>query len=192
MVLGDLVTLMSELEQKAYIKGSAGDSNSPVQTSGHSDVGSLWNPAASAALADIADWAGYLARTLVTQHPDRVVIAPDSDPRVVLATVARWYGRWFSGYPGLGGDLLAAAQDHRHEALRALQVSPVRRVGIRNAFCREHLEDTEYGATYCMGQLVATLRPEEDARPSQILCTLNPSHVQLPRDRWIEYAGLGV
>lgn len=206
LVLGDMVTLMRELELKAFTKGKFGDTNDPVQTSGHTDVGALWNPAVSHVLAEITDWAQFLARTIIKDyhlpedyiHVDehgtstttyRITLREDDDPRAILAAIARWYSRWISGYPGLGAAALDDANTHRRTALRALQVSPVRRVGIRNAFCLEHLEDSPVGQLYCMAPLVATLRPEDEGRPSEILCSANPSHVQIPRQRWMEYSG---
>lgn len=221
-VLGDLVTLARELEA-AQVRRPAPSAGGAVQTSGVSDVGSFWNPAASAVLNEIADWAGFLGRVVVREYqlPDprsrtfthkTVSWTPDGTrveqawdvtdvervthgfagtepPRTLLAIAAKHYGRWLTSYPALGPALLEDAITFRMQAVRALDITPVRRLRVAGYTCGHVIEDTEWGQLLCGAALSAILRPEDGNRPSQILCSTDPfGHPQLPRDQWMEFA----
>lgn len=224
MILGDLVTIAEQLEQAVIKKPTAG-TGERVKTSTVPDVGSFWNPEASAILYDLNDWARFLARVIVREHPlpeptvkewprtdvawvdgERVVtewnevtvtththqVTGDDEPRLILATTALHYARWFTGYPALGPDVLREAIDLRRAGLRALDIQPVKRLRVRNHVCDHIIEYAEWGALTCGAPLSAIIRPEDGGRPSEILCSAQPrTHKQLPRDQWMEYVRRG-
>jgi hypothetical protein len=204
-----------------------------VSTSGHGDVGGLWNPAAAAAIAELTDWTGFLVRTIVRDQPvpepeetreafiaatsvpvwdekgrrydkpltlparrreyHRVVevatythgIATATHPRTQLQTIAKWHARWLSSYPGLGPALVDDVLHFREMVTNAINAVGVRRIEVRDQYCQQLLEETEVGPMLCNGPLVGVIRPQDDNRPSEIICSTNPSHRRIPVEEWI-------
>lgn len=221
-VLGDLVGLWTDLEA-ARVKYPKPLTNDRVSSSGGQDAGVFWNPHVAKVLYELADWTGFLVRTVLAEEPlpapevrhwprtqvrwdaagerhteafvqTQIIehshgLTLDDPPRVALAGLASWHHRWLSEHPVLGAALLDDALTHRRVALAALDTSPVRRLLVRGHSCRQAVADLDFGGTLlCDAPLFAILRDESDRSPSAILCSANPSHPQLPRDRWMEYA----
>ena len=221
-VLGDLVGLWTDLEA-ARVRRSAPRTNDRVSSSAVSDAGVLWNPHVARVLYELADWTGFLVRTILREEPLPAPVVRewprtrvwqdaigerhsesylqvqtldhthgltlDDPPRVALAGIASWHARWLSEYPALGAALLQDALNHRRVALAALDTPPVRRLLVRGYSCQEPVEVLDFGGTLiCDAPLFAIIRDETDRTPTAILCSANPAHPQLPKDRWMEYA----
>ena len=85
------------LQHSVVKRPTSGGRSEKVSTSGHGDVGGLWNPLAVSAIAEITDWAGFVTRTIIRDRP----LPPPKDVRVthIAATsAARWdeMGRRYS------------------------------------------------------------------------------------------------
>ena len=130
---------------------------------------------------------------VVHREPVRQVVehthglGEDMEPRLQLARIATHHAGWLSAYPFVGPYLLADALQHRDLAIRALSAEAVKRVQLQHGHCREYLEDGDYGPLICGAPLYAILRPGDHGKPSEILCSTNPRHTQLPRPLWPAY-----
>ena len=119
----------------------------------------------------------------------------DSDTvRQQLVAIAKHHAHWLSAYPFVGPFLLADAIKHRRLGMQAIDAPSVKKVELQRSHCREYIGDTAAGPMVCGAPLYAILRqadedgtPMAGMEPSQILCSANPRHQQLPRDRWREY-----
>jgi hypothetical protein len=200
LLLGDLVGqpgrpgLMQELERSLIRKaGSLPDGEAGVRSSTVRDVGDLWNPAVAAVLYEVRDWAGFLVRVVLRERElalgEWAGLQPHADTKLSLEVIRRHHARWLALYPTLGPAVLVDAIAHRAAALRALQADPVRRVGIRDAFCQVEVGQDDFGIVYeCHGRLVGIIRdPKEDPAPSTILCETNPAH-RIDRSQWMAHA----
>lgn len=203
-VLLDLVSSWTDLEAALYRKPASGPTNDRVQTSTIADLSQSWNPYVTEVMAQIADWTGFLVRTIVRERPrpdDAQAEDPDArrlsihsrgadasaNPRLFLAMIAKHEALWLSSYPNLGSFLLQDAIDFRTEILGALNSSPVRRVGLKNSVCGEVVVDNEYGAFECRAPMVGILR--DDGRPSTIVCSVHPRvHARYTREQWMEWS----
>ncbi len=188
--LGDLAHMWPDLEHALYRKKAGGKPNSRVHTSGVSDLSQSWNPHVTEVMAQIADWAGFLVRVVLSERPlppTQVLdtdsgrtwlerahgIRTDMSTHLQLATLARHHARWLSGYPFLGPHLLADAYALRMDAIRAIDSDPVFRVGVKEAVCGEVIDQvTNTITTICAATMVAILRA--DGRPSVIVCSAHP------------------
>lgn len=204
-ILKDLVSLWDSLDS-SVIKAPVSGRGDKVASSGIADVASLWNPSVSAVLAELDDWTRFLVRTINRDRPlptpyfavDRAGTAilhesshglQDRKPRTALAMIARWHARWLSGYPSLGPSLLEDALRHRRAAGRALKASPVVRIHLKgDARCQHVIEENRWGVIVCDAPLVGILRDPSSSAPSEIVCSSNPSHEQISRAEWMDYA----
>ena len=114
-------------------------------------------------------------------------LAVDDDPTLQLAAVQRHHAHWLSAYPFVGPYLLRDALLHRRNALKALDAEAVKQVQLQNGYCHEYIEDGPFGPLVCGAKLYAILRPGDDGKPSEVLCSTNPRHQQIPRDQWMEF-----
>ncbi len=186
-----LQTIMSEwpLLTRSVLRTASREERERVQTSNVGDVGAMWNPMAAEAIAEIKDWTAYLVRTILRERPvpegHSHGLTRDTETRLALAAIARHHAYWLSSYPTMGPSWYGDALELRQLMTRSLQVSPSRRITI-NARCNEIVEETDYGPIYCDGQLYGILR-NEGPKPTQILCSLNPTHViTKPAAGWME------
>jgi hypothetical protein len=196
-ILNDIVDGWSTLAG-AVVKRPTQQYKERVQTSGVSDGASLWNPAATLVMVDIADWVGFLARTIIREHPlpparehsrhggrgepSPFALDPDASTPLTLAVIARWHYRWLSHYPGLGESVFRDALLYRDAGVRALNVDAVKPARIKDAYCQREVENSNWGPILCMGQLVAIMTDE--GTPAKIICTNHPDH-EVPRSEWI-------
>jgi hypothetical protein len=204
-VLNDLVRLWGTLEE-SLIRRPNGQKNDRVQTSDVGDVSSMWNPAVAAVLYELNDWTKFLVRTILGERPvpDQYFTTDEQGTttttyshglsifvpgRQALAGIAKWHGRWLSGYPSLGPALLDDALAHRRASLRALDTAPVVRVHLKgpSVRCAHVIEESEWGEVICEAPLVGIIREPDSKLPSAILCTANPGHPQLSRDQWMDH-----
>jgi hypothetical protein len=202
-VLADLVSLWPVLEGALYRKTAAGEENQRVQTSNVLDLAQSWNPHVSEVMAELADWTGFVVRTVFYERPlPFPTVQEDEDgfrisihsrgltlhtkTRDALAALALHDAHWLSSYPLLGPSLLVDAQDLRLTAIRAIDSQPVKRVGISGAICGHVVDDAGFGPVSCMSTMVAILSEDVHARPSVIVCSTHPkSHRQFTRDEWM-------
>lgn len=189
-VLADLDSLIRDLEQAAYTRPKTGGDSSGTRgaTGGTpADVGTAWNPHAAAVLAEVGGWATYLVRILTLEYPDPIGITVQDSTRTKLRTIATWYSSWLSRYPLIGHVLLEDAIRHRRNGVRALQSEVVRRVTLAKATCQHVIDEHPvYGSMVCGAPLYGVLRPKDEGRPSEVLCSTNPNHPQLPRTSWVD------
>lgn len=185
-VLADLVNLYPDLVGAVYVRTSVKDANERVSGGGGvTDVGASWNPHAATVLAELTDWTSYLVRMLNREHPSRVPLREDADVRNNLQAIARWYAGWWSRYPFVGPYILADALQHRKLGMGAMNAMPVRRVTLSNGRCEFFVEDDPiYGPIICGAPLYGIVRAEDHPSPSEVVCSTNPRHTQLARERW--------
>jgi hypothetical protein len=184
-----IVEMWGSLQAAILRSTSGGDASGVRASSGPTDTtSSLWNPAATLVRRDITDWAGFLHRTIAAERGDldwsSWEYAEDEDPRTTLATVIRWHARWLSHHPALGFDVVDDAARFVFGVHRALQSTPVTRITLAGHRCQEVMRETSYGPILCEGQLVGVLREAADDRPSEILCSNNPTH-RIPASEWV-------
>jgi hypothetical protein len=184
-VLADLVHYWKPLHQAVVRRPQRDYRQDRVPSSEPRDAGSLWNPAATAAIVAVTDWSAYLVRTLWREAPFEPAIDETTPTDIALATMARWHSRWFTHYPTLGPAWLNDALQLRTFAMKAMDAPGVKRIELRGQFCQQVLTETEYGEIRCRGQLVGILYSPDDERPSQIVCTANPNHPRLYSKEWI-------
>jgi hypothetical protein len=203
-VLTDLVEHWSLLE-KALYRPSTGQANTAVQTSGVSDISQSWNPHVTEVMADVADWTGFLVRTVLRERPvpmpsiiegaaGRTYIehshglSQRTPVKLQLAALARHHARWLSGYPTLGPALLMDALSYRYQVLQALGADPVRRVGIKGAVCGHVVDQLGDRDLTCPAPMVAILTPDD--RPSLMVCSIHPkTHRQYTATEFMDWAG---
>lgn len=186
-ILGDLVRYWQPLHDAIIRKPPADYTRDRVDGTSPHDIGSTWNPAAQTAINLIADWTGFVIRTLANEHPGGSPVAEATRTDIALAAIARWESRWLTHYPTLGASLLDDAIDLRAKAMRAVDpVTPAfKRVLIRGRHCTDTIQDTEWGPIECGGQLIGLLRTLDDQKPSVIVCGTDPTHTRLELKDWI-------
>lgn len=205
-----LASILPTLDRAAYRAPNA-EYREKVRSSSHIDVGSVWNPAATSALIEIADWTSLIARTLVADAPsDRVggnvtMLAslgwaePWRRPPVkilnwtarTLAIAAHQHAEWLTSYPVLGPEFLDHAEKLHVYAMRALDTRPVIRINIPDTLCTTELAEVEirpgeYGGIVCNSPLVGILTEPTDTRPSTICCSANPAHRRYSLGEWLD------
>jgi hypothetical protein len=120
----------------------------------------LMNPAAaevrSAILRVLASWAGLVAN-------ERRVEPPARDLPVLARFLCR-HVEWLTRHPA-AGNIADEIQDLARTARNIAYPNGVRRVRI--GYCPDG---------DCDGDLVALMRPQGDLLPSEIICTISPSH----------------
>ncbi|HEY0249690.1 MAG TPA: hypothetical protein VGC45_15675 [Gryllotalpicola sp.] len=159
-----------------------------VQQSGVKDVTSSWNPAALSTIRRIDEYAGELIRTITHDAPNGCVVT-DTMPRpAALTAIATWHARWLSHYPTKGPEWLEQAYQLLSRATRALDTTTPRYKRIvlpDSATCQDPITETPYGPVRCGGRLTAIIPTgDEEQRPSEILCTLDPDHTRLDPMDW--------
>jgi hypothetical protein len=220
--LHELASLVTMLERDPLQRASGAGDGPKVQTSGFADLSSLWNPKASQALVDVAEWTSYLVRKVLQDSPlpkpkprtvVRTVHSFDRDGRRVderrrmtlhldhfhaltaetrtslaLAALSQHYARWLTSAPGpdLGPGLLNDARMFARGAVSAMEISPIRRVMVRNATCQQTIIDPLFGELTCSAPMVGIL-DSEARRPSELVCSTHPdTHVKYSADQWME------
>lgn len=206
-------TLLSVMEaiphvEHAVLVSKGARDNDRVATSGHGDVGALWNPTATSALREVADWTSYIARILITQAPSDIVggvldliydvgyrgMYLERQPTTrtlqqtarALAYVAHHHATWLTHYPGHGPAWVTDAFNLHRYARRAEGSGGVTRVTLRGARCEHEIAELEGDAVLiCDGQLVGIITDPTDTRPSQIMCAADPSHRQTAQRDWL-------
>lgn len=193
-VVGDLGRALPDV-RRAVLKSKQPGRGGRVQSSTVSDVGALWNPAASRLATDLVDWAGFLVRTVLKerptspQHPTHGV-DERLDAAAALSAIARWHSSWLARYPDLGPSLLAEALEYRRRVENALNTDGVTRIQL-DARCQHVVDETPYGPVLCEAQLVGVLRRPGEREPSRIVCTAHPDHPQVHRSQWMRLAPRG-
>lgn len=113
-------------------------------------------------------------------------LTTDVPIRLGLAALAQHHARWLSAYPLLGPALLEDAQDHRRDALMAIQSTPVRRVGLKGATCGEVVDVLGAHEFTCQATMVGILG--RDDRPSVVVCSAHPkTHRQYTKNEWMAW-----
>ena len=214
-VLQDLVDswpLLLESEIRRPARVYSDEPRAPSVTP--KDASSRWNPAATLTIADITDWYGFLARTIMKERPapasstPRVIVGPltkaatdhaermtvrtvsawaitgNEEIRLGLAAIRHWHARWLSHHPAIGAHVLDEALKYQWAVNKALETLPVRRFHLAGFLCKHVMEETPLGIRYCEGQLVGVLRHEADEKPSAIMCSTHPDHA-IPPEQWI-------
>jgi hypothetical protein len=154
--LSDLPTLYSDCNKGASPKVVRVIRNAPRK----SVTTDLINPAAaeirSAILTVLASWAGLVA-------DERRLGPPARDVPTLARFLCRHVG-WLTRHPA-AGDVADEIQDVTRTA---------RKVAFPNGIRRVHIGYCPDGD--CDGDLVALIRPHGDLLPSEIICTISPSH----------------
>ncbi|MWV50081.1 hypothetical protein GRS96_12460 [Rathayibacter sp. VKM Ac-2803] len=203
----DVMLAIPHVQHAILVSRGARD-NDRVSTSGHGDVSALWNPTATSALHEIADWTSYIARVLITQTPSSMVGGPlhliydvgfggmylERQPSTrtlqqtgrALAYIAHQHATWLTHYPGLGPSWVTDAINLRNYAQRAEGSGGVTRVTLRGAHCEHEVAELDADTVLvCDGQLVGIITDPDSARPSRIMCAADPSHRQTAQRDWL-------
>jgi hypothetical protein len=204
-----LLAVMSAIPhvQHSVLVSRGARENDRVATSGHGDVGALWNPTATSSLQEIADWTSYIARVLITQAPSNIVggmldliydvgyrgVAVERQPSVrtlqqtgrALAYIAHHHATWLTHYPTMGASWVSDALALLRYARRAEGAGGVTRVTLRGARCEHEVAEVEGGVLICEGQLVGIITEPGSSRPSSIMCSADPSHKQAAQRDWL-------
>lgn len=191
-ILGDLVHYWQPLHDAVIRKPARDPMQDRVAGGTPNDVGSMWNPAAQATINLIADWTGFVIRTLANEHPGGSPVQETTRTDIAIAAIARWEARWLTHHPDLGASLLDDAIDMRGKAMRAVDTAApaFKRVILRGHHCADTVADTEWGPVECGGQLIGLIRPQENTawqgqKPSVIVCGTDPTHTRLELKDWI-------
>lgn len=227
-LLGDLVVILGDLQDKAYAKTKTGDAASDRNSAGAKDYGFSWNVKAVEVIAEVTEWVEYLVDIVTKYKPVpaplirpevkhtaewvdgvrvlrwswRTVVVPYTHGlerakgvRLQLAILWQHHADWLSWYPTVGRSLLVDAFTHWHAGRAAMLSGSVKVLRLQNAKCQEIVGESDLGPLVCGAPLYATLQPRDaDDKPlpgftsSKIICSTNPRHVQLPRERWREFA----
>ncbi|TDX78701.1 hypothetical protein EDF35_1915 [Rathayibacter sp. PhB151] len=203
----DVMQAIPHVQHSVLVSRGARD-NDRVATSGHGDVSALWNPTATAALQEIADWTSYIARILITQTPSDLVggkldliydvgyvgmyLERQPTTRILqqtgraLAYIAHHHATWLTHYPTMGAYWVTDAINLRRYAQRAEGAGGVTRVTLRDARCQAEVAELDGGGVLiCEGQLVGIITEPGSARPSRIMCAADPSHRQTAQRDWL-------
>jgi hypothetical protein len=161
--------------------------DNPRVQSSPADTAPTYNGLADVARTDLADWAGYLVRTIRSEGPHRDMLRQNMLPGESLLAMSRWHAGWLSHYPGLGPSWLADADRLLRQCGGALDAHAprFRRVIIREGVCMQEVEDTDLGPIICGAPLVGLIPPGGGKRPAEIVCTADPTHQRIPIEDWI-------
>lgn len=187
-VVGDLVHYWNPLHDAIVRKPTQDYARDRVSTSERPQLGAGYNPAADATIKQITDWTWYVVRILQRENlTENIVVTDEQRVDVVLAAIATWYSRWLTHYPTLGPAWLDDVISLRTHAMQAVDpgAPAFKRVMLRGRYCTDITAETEWGDMVCGGQLVGLLRPGNEARPSVIICSADPTHTRLELRDWI-------
>lgn len=160
---------------------------------GHSEVGDMWNPAATVVILDVTDYVDFLLRIAVPADK-RLPKLQAGREKVLqnLRVIIRYYGRYLSHHDTLGASLLGEALEYLAGIKSAIDATFVRRIALPNAVCdAEATADDTFGElpVLCGGQLVAVIAPDGSGRTSTIKCSNDPRH-DMDANLWILYRGV--
>lgn len=186
-ILGDLVRYWRPLHDAIVRKPTQDYARDRVQSSDRPQPGAGYNPAADTTIAAIADWTRYITRTLERESPGPTPVDEGTPVDVALAAIATWHARWLTHYPLLGPAWLDDVIRMRGQAMQAVDpgAPAFKRVMLRGRYCADVVDETQWGDIVCGGQLVGLLRPGDEARPSAIICSTDPTHTRLELKDWI-------
>jgi hypothetical protein len=203
--LREMVTIIPQLHL-SVLRTPKKELRERVQTSGVSDGGALWNPAATVTLNRITEWTAILVRRVLEQ---RTLPEP---PKVDYVYPVSRTGTRLVGPPqrriliGVSHGLtihtdtrLALMALYRHharwlssypgvavallEGARSLMVQAYQALDAQpmrritlRATCGFIVEETAYGEIACEGTLYGLVAVDGDPRPTAIVCASNPEH----------------
>lgn len=158
------------------------------------DVSSSWNPAATPVAAQVDDYAGFLARTVLRERTLPAGQTPgftlNDRPVVQLTVIARRHCGWLGRYPDLGPDILDSMRGLLRRVESALSTTPVRRVLLERdgeaIRCRDVVLETDLGPVLCESPLAAILTTGDHGKPSRIVCTADRDHTSYAPSEWDE------
>lgn len=203
--LQELVTIIPQLHL-SVLRTPKKELRERVQTSGVSDGGALWNPAASVALNNIDEWTQLLVTRVLEQRrlpepSSTTLVYPTTKtgttligPPLRVTIIEATHGITTHTDTRLA---LAALRLHHArwlssypgvgptllEGARALMVQAYRALDAQpmrrvtlRATCGFVVEETEYGEIACEGTLYGLVPVDGDPRPTAIVCATNPAH----------------
>lgn len=173
--------------QRSVVKGrTARFDDTTVDTSGKSDVGSLWNEESARVLGNLHGFIQAQVQLVNEDRPKGPHIQDPAEPLLQLAVLVKFHARWLALYPHLGPDLYREVQVLHRQAMAAIDSNPVRRIVLHGRACSQVETHPEFGEYFCGGQLFGVIRTPDDPR-ARIVCSSNPDHV-IDKALWMEYA----
>ncbi|PPF64557.1 hypothetical protein C5E11_03980 [Clavibacter michiganensis] len=203
--LRELVTIIPQLHL-SVLRTPKKELRERVQTSGVSDGGALWNPAATVTLNNITEWTQIVVRRVLEQRPlpepgSVSYQFPESKigTRLIGPPARRVLVKSSHGLTVHTDPRLALMALHLHHArwlssypgvavalvqgARSLMVQAWRALDAQpmrritlRATCGFIIEETEYGEIACEGTLYGLVPVDGDPRPTSIVCATNPAH----------------
>ncbi|MEP6477828.1 MAG: hypothetical protein ABJB03_00425 [Rhodoglobus sp.] len=110
-------------------------------------------------------------------------INPSAPTRLALGVIVSHHAHWLSSYPDLGPAWMREAEKLRINVMNAIDAQPVRRVGLRDSWCQETVDELGDDQLTCSAPMVGILG--QDNRPSLVVCAAHPkTHRTYTRDEW--------
>jgi len=185
--LTQIAEMLPDLRGRLGVEGKAGE-----KLTGTKLPGIVINEEVSDLLAELTEWARYLAKQVRRYH--KLTQPPQSfDVDTLLVWLAKYHAWRLAHHDDreLAVYVVDCAAWYRSEIQRMAYPSGSRRFDIPGGVCRVMVVPDDaidgHPGYPCVGQLYAIVRDGASLLPSEIVCDRNADH-RIPSGQWVQYA----